>query len=135
MRQTLLVTALVALIALTPPSGRGQDKITDPPAARLARPEAYYASDETLKDKVRLSDEMASKLAEIVGRKSKQFKRTFLVLPRGYFVVGGKSYAFYGCIASDPAEGESWTDPAFDKFWEELNRVNDKLGPLKDFKP
>src|SRR5262245_38593297 len=126
---------LMTAALLTSLVGHGQDKPESGPPARLARPEAYYAADETLKEKVRLSDEMAAKLVEIVGRKPKPFERKLLALPRGYFVIGGKPYAFYGFIASDPAKGNSWDDPVLHKFWEELNRVKDELGPLKDFKP
>jgi hypothetical protein len=101
----------------------------------VAEPGAYNATDSDLRDKVRLSDQMAAKLREIIGQKPKPFTRTVKALPRDYFVVGGTTYPFYGFLASDPQEGDAWHDPALTKFWEELNRVHDQLAPLKDFKP
>jgi hypothetical protein len=122
------------MLVLAGSAGAGQER-KSPPAAKLVRPEVFYAQGEALKDKVRLSDEMAAKIIEIVGRKPTPFKRDIKAAPRGYFLVGEKVYCFYGGITSDPAEGDSWTDPALGRFWNELNRVKDQLEPLKDFKP
>jgi hypothetical protein len=138
MRRSLLLVLGLCLGVLTPSAGRAQGgKKGPPPAAKPAKPEAYYAANETLKDKVRLSDEMAAKLTEIVSRKPTPYQRTLRVAPRGYIVVGGKSYAYFGFLASDPEKGDSWDDPVLGKLWDELNRVEYKagLGPLKDFKP
>ena len=116
----------------TSTDGRAQDGKKSPPPAK---PDVYYAVYADLKDRVRLSDEMAAKIVEIIGRKSKPFQRTLRVAPRGYFVIDGKTYAYYSFLASDPEKGDSWEDPALTKFWKELNRVEDNLSLLKDFKP
>jgi hypothetical protein len=65
------------------------------------------------------------------------YQRTLRVSPRGYVVVGGKAYAYFGFLASGPEKGDSWDHPVLDKLWDELNRIEYKigLGPLKDFKP
>jgi hypothetical protein len=81
-RQTLSLAAL-ALVVPGTSGGRGQEKDTPAPAARLVAPVAYYAHHEDAKRQVRLSDEMADKLIEIVGRKPKQFVRTTLAAPAG----------------------------------------------------
>ena len=138
MRQSLLLALVLCLGVLASSVGNSQDSKKGPPAAaKSVKPEAYYATDEALKDKVRLSDEMAAKLAEIVGRKPTPYQRTLRVRPRGFVVVSGKSYAYFGFLASDPEKGDSWEDPVLGKFWDELNRIEYKvgLGPLKDFKP
>jgi hypothetical protein len=109
-----------------------EEKKAPPPPAK---PNVYYASDEDLKDKVRLSDEMAAKLQEIVRRKPKPFVRTLRVLPDGYFIIDNKTYAFYGFIATDPAKGDMWDDPVLRKFWEELMRDKSKPEAMKGFKP
>ena len=128
MRMTLLLVCLPGLaIAGT---GRGQVK------GGATKPVVYYASDEKLTEKVQLSDEMAAKVIEVIGRESMPFERRILANPRGYFVVQNKAYSLYGnFITSDPSKGDSWIDPVFSRFWEELNRIKEDLAPLKDFKP
>jgi hypothetical protein len=86
---------------------------------------------------VRLLDEMAAKVAEILRGKPKPFERTSRIAPRGYFSVDGKTYPYYGFLTSHVSNGDSWDDPVLRRFWDELNRVEckDGIGPLKDFKP
>jgi hypothetical protein len=87
-------------------------------------------------NKVQLSDEMAAKVVEVLAGQSKPFQRTVRVLPRGRFLVGDKTYYLYGdFITSDPGQGVSWADPAFGRFWDELNRVKDDVGRMNGFKP
>jgi hypothetical protein len=137
MRGTLLLGALLGALLLNPRGGRSQERPAPIPAAKLVPPIVYYATYPDFEKKVRVSDEMAAKLVEIVSRKAEPFQRTLRVLPRGYFMIGGKAYSFYGFLTSDPERGRSWDDPALGKFWDELNRVEYTvgLGPLRDFKP
>jgi hypothetical protein len=60
---------------------------------------------------VRLSDEMAAKVVEILRGKPKPFERTIRVAPRGYFSVDGKTYPYYGFLTSHVSKGDSWDDP------------------------
>lgn len=103
--------------------------------SKPVKTDAFYARDETLQNKVQLSDEMAAKLVEIIGGEPKPWARTISAAPRGFFVVGQKAYAFYGFIASDSSQGDLWDDPVLHRFWERLNRVEGNLESLKDFKP
>lgn len=133
MRPASLIAVLAGIALLTTATTRAQE---GRPAPAPAIPVAHYSEREDLKDKVRLSNEMAIKFVEIIGKKPKPWKRTIRVAPQGYFEVNGKTYAYFGFIATGAAEGDSWDDPVLEKFWEELFRLKrNELPLLKNFKP
>ena len=135
MRLGNLVLGVFGLLLMAPMGATGQDGRKPQPAP--ARPAVYYANNDEFKGQVRLSDEMATKVAEILRGKPKPWERDLKVAPRGYFSVDGKVYPYYGFLTSHVSKGDSWHDPALLQFWDELSRVESKdgLGPLKDFKP
>lgn len=100
----------------------------------------YYTGDEDPNKRVELSKEMATKIVEIICRKPKIWKKPHgrpAPLPRGYFVVGKRTYEYYGFLAFeiDDEWGQLWEDKAFDEFWIKLNNVGLKYELLKEFKP
>jgi len=112
------------------------EKVEPPVAAKMNGSHAFFSADWPLKKKTALSNEMTAKLLEIISRKPMRLTKTIKAKPRGYFVVGGRVYAFhYGFIVSDPPKGGTWDDPVLHKFWERLTQEDGRIDKLKYFKP